>query len=161
MFCICAGARNKTWTINIFSVTPWIDCSICVGNKLNTPRKECKFLRQQYLLLDSATARAVKSKRFKRLRLRLGDPTSQPFRRHVSPVSLKSCEAWNSSHSRSRQHFIDSDSIQILFANSDPETWAETFESFERINSIHVTNGNLDSCSPCKRLVLSLLHVLH
>ena len=33
-----------------------------------------------------------------------------------------------------------------------PYTWAEKFESFERINSIRETNGNFDSCYSCKRL---------
>ena len=42
-----------------------------------------------------------------------------------------------------------------------PYTWAEKFESFERINSIRETNGNFDSCNPCKRLVPSRLHELH
>ena len=32
------------------------------------------------------------------------------------------------------------------------------FESFERINSIRETNGNLDSCNSCKRLGTSRLH---
>ena len=32
-------------------------------------------------------------------------------------------------------------------------TWAEKFESFERINSIRETNGKFDSCNSCKRLV--------
>ena len=41
------------------------------------------------------------------------------------------------------------------------DTWAEKFESFERINSIRETNGNFDSCNSCKRLVLSRLHELH
>ena len=34
-------------------------------------------------------------------------------------------------------------------------------ESFERINSIRVTNGKFNSCNPCKRLVPSRLHELH
>ena len=42
-----------------------------------------------------------------------------------------------------------------------PYTWAEKFESFERINSIRETNGNFDSCNSCKRLVSSRLHELH
>ena len=42
-----------------------------------------------------------------------------------------------------------------------PYTWAEKFESFERINSIRETNGNSDSCNSCKRLVPSRLHELH
>ena len=41
-----------------------------------------------------------------------------------------------------------------------PDTWAEKIESFERINSIRVTNWNFDSCNSCKRLV-SRLHELH
>ena len=36
-----------------------------------------------------------------------------------------------------------------------PDTWAEKFESFERINSIRKTNGNFDSCNSCKRLATS------
>ena len=47
---------------------------------------------------------------------------------------------------------------------SDPvylPTWAENFESFERINSIRETNGNFDSCNSCKRLGTSRLHELH
>ena len=40
-------------------------------------------------------------------------------------------------------------------------TWAEKFESFERINSIRETNGNFDSCNSCKRLGTSRLHELH
>ena len=42
-----------------------------------------------------------------------------------------------------------------------PDTWAEKFESFERTNSIRVTNGNFDSCNSCKQLVPSRLHELH
>ena len=42
-----------------------------------------------------------------------------------------------------------------------PYTWAEKFESFERINSIRETNGNFDSCDSCKRLETSRLHELH
>ena len=42
-----------------------------------------------------------------------------------------------------------------------PDTWAEKFESFERINSIRETNGNFDSCNSCKRLGTSRLHELH
>ena len=42
-----------------------------------------------------------------------------------------------------------------------PDTWAEKFESFERINLIRETNRNCDSCSSCKRLVPSRLHELH
>ena len=42
-----------------------------------------------------------------------------------------------------------------------PDTLAEKFESFQRINSIRETNGNFDSCNSCKRLVPSRLHELH
>ena len=42
-----------------------------------------------------------------------------------------------------------------------PYTWAEKFESLERINSIRETNGNFDSCNSCKRLGTSRLHELH
>ena len=49
-----------------------------------------------------------------------------------------------------------------------PNTRAEKFESFERINSIRLTNGNFDSCNSCKRLGTnrkrlgtSRLHELH
>ena len=42
-----------------------------------------------------------------------------------------------------------------------PDTCAEKFESFERINSIRETNGNFDSCNSCKRLGTSRLHELH
>ena len=42
-----------------------------------------------------------------------------------------------------------------------PDTWAEKFESFERINSIRETNGKFDSCNSCKRLGTSRLHELH
>ena len=42
-----------------------------------------------------------------------------------------------------------------------PDTWAEKFESFERINSIRETNGNFDPCNSCKRLVSSRLHESH
>ena len=42
-----------------------------------------------------------------------------------------------------------------------PYTWAEKFESFERINSIRETNGNFDWCKSCKRLGTSRLHELH
>ena len=42
-----------------------------------------------------------------------------------------------------------------------PYTWAEKFESFERINSIRETNVNFDSCNSCKRLGTSRLHELH
>ena len=40
------------------------------------------------------------------------------------------------------------------------DTWAEKFESFERINSIRVTNEKFDSRNSCKRLVPSRLHEL-
>ena len=36
-----------------------------------------------------------------------------------------------------------------------PDTWAEKIESFERINSMHETNRNFDSCNSCQRLVPS------
>ena len=42
-----------------------------------------------------------------------------------------------------------------------PDTWAEKFESFERVNSIRVTNEIFDSCNSCKRLGTSLLHELN
>ena len=43
-----------------------------------------------------------------------------------------------------------------------PDTRAGNFESFERINLIHETNENFDSCSLCKRLGTSRLpHELH
>ena len=42
-----------------------------------------------------------------------------------------------------------------------PDTWAEKFESFERINSIRETSGNFDLCDSCKLLVPSRLHELH
>ena len=35
------------------------------------------------------------------------------------------------------------------------DTWAEKFESFERINSIRETNGNFDSCNSCLVLLFS------
>ena len=42
-----------------------------------------------------------------------------------------------------------------------PDTWAETFEILERINSMRETNESFDSCNSCKRLVSSRLHELH
>ena len=42
-----------------------------------------------------------------------------------------------------------------------PDTWAEKFESFERINSIPETSGSFDSCNSCKRQGTSRLHELH
>ena len=42
-----------------------------------------------------------------------------------------------------------------------PYTWAEKFESFERINSIRETNGNFDSCNSCKWLGTCRLHESH
>ena len=42
-----------------------------------------------------------------------------------------------------------------------PDTRAEKFESFERINSMRETNGNFYSCNSCKQLVLSRLHTLY
>ena len=42
-----------------------------------------------------------------------------------------------------------------------PDTSAEKFESFKRINSIRETNKNFDSCNSCKRLVPSRSHELH
>ena len=42
-----------------------------------------------------------------------------------------------------------------------PDTGAEKFESFARINSIPETNGSFDSCKSCKRLGTSRLHELH
>ena len=47
------------------------------------------------------------------------------------------------------------------YVSVTPDTLAEKFESFERINSIRLTNGNFDSCSSCKRLGTSRLHELH
>ena len=47
------------------------------------------------------------------------------------------------------------------WASLTPYTWAEKFESFERINSKRETNGNFDSCNSCKRLGTSRLHELH
>ena len=44
--------------------------------------------------------------------------------------------------------------------SATPDTWAEKFESFERINAIRETNGNFDSCNLCKRLGTSRLHEL-
>ena len=49
------------------------------------------------------------------------------------------------------------------------DAWSEKFESLERINSMHETNGSLDSWYSCKRLVpsrsqrlvLSRLHEFH
>ena len=46
-------------------------------------------------------------------------------------------------------------------ASLTPDTLAEKFESFERINSIRETNGNFDSCNLCKRLGTSRLHESH
>ena len=51
--------------------------------------------------------------------------------------------------------------IWAPIATMTPDTWAEKFESFQRINSICETNGNFDSCNPCKQLVSSRLHGLH
>ena len=51
--------------------------------------------------------------------------------------------------------------IQRVIQSRTPYTWAEKFESFERINSIRETNGNFDSCNSCKRLGTSRLHELH
>ena len=46
--------------------------------------------------------------------------------------------------------------------NNDPGYLSrKTFESFERINSIRVTNRNFDSCNSCKLLGTSRLHELH
>ena len=42
-----------------------------------------------------------------------------------------------------------------------PYTWAEKFESLERINSIRETNGKFCPCKSCKRLVPSRLHELY
>ena len=42
-----------------------------------------------------------------------------------------------------------------------PDTWAENFESFERINSIRETIGNFDSCNSCKGWEPCRLHELH
>ena len=42
-----------------------------------------------------------------------------------------------------------------------PETWAEKFESFDRISWIRERNGNFDSCNSWKRLGTSRLHELH
>ena len=49
----------------------------------------------------------------------------------------------------------------VFSGTLSPYTWAEKFESFERINSIRETNGNFDSCNSCKRLGTSRLHELH
>ena len=39
-----------------------------------------------------------------------------------------------------------------------PDTWAEKFESLERINSTRKTNWIVDSCGSCKRLVSCINH---
>ena len=49
----------------------------------------------------------------------------------------------------------------VVRQNPDPVYMSRKFESFERIISIRVTNGNSDSCHSCKRLVPSGLHELH
>ena len=55
-------------------------------------------------------------------------------------------------------------SITSRIVCSDPvymSRVADKFESFERINSIRETNGNLDSCNSCERLGTSRSHELH
>ena len=42
-----------------------------------------------------------------------------------------------------------------------PDTRAEKFESFKRINSIRETDGSFDLCNSGKRLGTSRLHELH
>ena len=56
--------------------------------------------------------------------------------------------------------FMAADNMSCVWIVT-PYTWAEKFESFERINSIRETNGNFDSCNSCKRLGTSRLHELH
>ena len=43
----------------------------------------------------------------------------------------------------------------------NPDTWAEKYECFERINSIRKTSGNFDSCNSCKRRGTDRSHELH
>ena len=64
---------------------------------------------------------------------------------------------------RLRGHPPDDDAAGQVSSSSSPTpyTWAEKFESFERINSIRETNGNFDSCNSCERLVPSHSHELH
>ena len=51
--------------------------------------------------------------------------------------------------------------LPVQTVNMTPYTWADKFESFERINSIRETNRNFDSCNSSKRLVPSRSHELH
>ena len=62
---------------------------------------------------------------------------------------------------RSRDSFSGSTRISGIAQSLTltPDAWAEKFESFERINSILVTNGNFDSCNSCKRLVLPAVYM--
>ena len=49
----------------------------------------------------------------------------------------------------------------IACATTDPGYMSRKFESFERINSIRLTNGNFYSCNSCKWLGTTRLHELH
>ena len=48
-------------------------------------------------------------------------------------------------------HWLD-DSETGHRATVAPDTWAVKFESLERVNYIHESNGSFDSCNSCKGL---------
>ena len=85
-----------------------------------------------------------------------------PTRRPTDPDAelLRFPGDTRTSHTRHTRHggrAVNATWLQI----ETPDTWAEKFESFERINSIRETNGNFGSCNSCKRLGTSRLHELH
>ena len=51
--------------------------------------------------------------------------------------------------------------IEKQAGDTDTGCMGRKIESFERINSIRETNGNIDSCNSCKRLGTIRLHELH
>ena len=77
----------------------------------------------------------------------------------VSALVIVSSLRW-----RDFEHWRLASTLHMASTRCQPVTtftWAEKFESFERINSIRETNGNFYSCNSCKRLVPSRLHELH
>ena len=88
------------------------------------------------------------------------------FSAHVSGITIRRKRAlrrawrWPSVR-RAGPHVTCEAAVLILSPTVTPDTWAEKFESFERINSIRETNVNFDSCNSCKQLGTSRLHELH
>ena len=58
-------------------------------------------------------------------------------------------------------HRAHRDTAPAVLSTTDTGYMSRQIRSFERINSIRVTNGNFNSSNSCKRLGTSRLHELH